>query len=93
MTGTTARCVTCPPRTARATDAASNFGHSRTDAPVMTARTTSESPPMCPSERQSPQRSSAVRPRRLATAEAEAAKGSRVKPSARGAPELPDVRM
>ena len=93
MTGTTARWVTSRASTARATAAALNEGQSRTDDPVITARRTSESPPMCPSDRQRPQRSAAVSSRRPATAAAEAAKAARVNPTARGAPEEPEVRM
>ena len=59
----------------------------------MTARTMSERPPMCPGDRQSPQRSPGPSPRRLATAVAEAAKVSRVKPKALGGPVEPEVRM
>ena len=59
----------------------------------MTARMMSESPPMCPGDRHRPQRSPGPNARRFATAEAEAAKVSWVKPSALGGPEEPEVRM
>ena len=93
MTGTTARWLTSSATMACATAPASNDGRSQTEDPVITARTMSDRPPMCPGDRHNPQRSPAVRRSRRATAAAEAARARRLKPKAMGGPEEPDVRM